>query len=481
MKQFLTTILTVFTICSFGQTRPDPNNFFKSVDKPIWKFEADFFKGSCFYNGCYLFDSILVVKGGATEGCSEGKLYALNNKTGKIVWHTELQTFEGNYQFHSNNIIYSLGNKLVCLDIYTGKQSWIYEKSDRIIKGYNAYFLDSTIYILASNSNNPTLFHSEKDLLTTNDSLDNTELILINEKNGKELNNINNIIHKESFGIDYVNKNIIVLVSHKAITAFDIKTNQEIWRLKKAHHPKWLGYGPQSEMKDTVIQYSFIYGKGDTIVLSRKTSSIDYKIGEEKIIAFNLKSGNIIAEFFASGINDYLIQNHYVEIGVSGQKLFYIKRNNLSSAKSWNGYANYVLTCIDLKSLQQKWEYNLSQDNKGFDVRDWDSHLFIDSTAIYFTDNEKLICISPEKGELLWDKKIKNAKISNMTFTQYFIICSIYYLGNNYKDKTIILDKSNISNTANRKTEFYPFIVDNSNDIMHLVDSKDRLLKIKTK
>lgn len=481
MRQFITTILTVLTICSFAQTRPDPKDFFKSLDKPIWKFETDFLKGYCSYNGCYLFDSILVVKGGATEGCAEGKLYAINNETGKIVWQTDLQTFEGNYQFHSNNIIYSLGNKLICLNIYTGKQKWAYEKPDKILKGYNAYFADTTIYILASNTNHSTLFHSGTDLFTTNDSLDNTGLILINEKNGKELNNINNVIHKESWGIDYVNKNTIVLVSHKAVTAFDTKTNQELWRFKKAHHPKWLGHGSPSELKDTVIQYSFIYGKGDTIFLSRKTSSIDYKVGEEKIIAVNLKSGNIIAEFFASGINDYLMKYHYIQNGISGQKLFFIKRNNLSSAKSRNGYANYALTCIDLKSLQQKWEYNLSQDNKEFDVRDWGTHLFIDSSTVYFTDYEKLICISPDNGQLLWDKKINNAKISNLTMTKYFIICSIYDGDKNYNDNTIIIDKSNISSTAYRKTEFSPCIVDNINDIAYLIDNKNRLLKIKTK
>jgi outer membrane protein assembly factor BamB len=372
-----------------------------------------------------------------------------------------------------------MGNKLICLNIYTGKQSWIYEKPDIILEGYNIYFLDNTIYILAGRTDHPPFFHSGTDLFTTNDSLDNTGLILINEKNGKELKNIDNIIHRESWGIDYVNKNVIFLISHKAISAFDTKSNQELWHYKKAPHPKWLGYGSKSELKDTVIQYSFICGKGDTIFLSRKTSSIDYKIGEEKIVVLNLKNGDIIAEFFASGINDFLLQYDYVQNKVSGQELFFIKRNNLSIEKSWNGYANYALTCIDLKSLELKWEYNLSSNNKEYDVRDFGTHLYIDSTSIYFTDYEKLICISRDNGQLLWEKKITNADIMNVTVTKYFIICSIYEGDKKHKFNTIILDKSNISTTAYSETEFHTYKVDNAKNIIYLVDSKDRLLKIK--
>ena len=110
-------------------------------------------------------------------------------------------------------------------------------------------------------------------------------MIALDENTGKENWIIGDIGHKQAWKINYINNCILVLISHQAISAFDTRKKQELWRLNQASHPDWSDQGSHFELKDTVVQYKFLYGTGDTIFLDRKVSSIDFHNGKETIIA----------------------------------------------------------------------------------------------------------------------------------------------------------------------------------------------------
>jgi outer membrane protein assembly factor BamB len=475
MKELFTTIFTLLTFVTFGQKTPEPKDYLKSINKPVWKSKANLLPDDCYYSNFYHYDSVLVAiisKDRGDNGIFDIKMLALNTNTGKIIWESK-ESF-AHVEFHLNYAIYQAVDKLIYLDIYTGKEKWNIGKDDCVL--YSPYFTDGKIYLAANrlkwnNSAGNNLF-TAKDTGNINGS------IIIDEKTGKELTSSSNIGHEQSWGGIYAHDKVVFFQSHRAISAFDMESKKELWRLKKAHDPARPYYEKLSGLKDTIVQYSFICGLSDTLILSRKASSVNYTIAEEKIIAVNLKTGRIIKEFFASDLNSYLLDYHYVQTRTIGNNLYFIKRDSLSNAKSYNGHANYSLVCIDLRSLMQKWEYNLSPDGKKFDVRDMDTHLYADSTTILFSDIESLLSFSPETGALLWNKTMKDASIEDVTFTDNFITCSVYDGNKDYTVNTIVIDKNNYTKDTYIKNASRITIIEEKNGDMYIVDKNDCILKL---
>jgi outer membrane protein assembly factor BamB len=482
VRLYLTIILTILTICSFGQRRQDPHDFLKSLSNPTWKFKTDFIKDYCIYNGIYLFDSILVIKAGMTEGCNKGKIYGLNNNTGQIIWEADMIAYEHHYYFCSNNIIYSFDNRIICLDLYTGKTKWTFDKKGYFIKDFKLYFSDSFIYFLVSNidsQKNPKHY----DISIENDSLGYTGVIALNQNTGEEMSHINNIFHRQTWRINFINKNIIVSESHKAITGFDCETNRMVWCFKKSNNFEWSGYKPPIELKKKYIEYSFLTGIGDTIFLSRRTSTKPFEKGIEDIIAVELKTGKIIATFFASELNEHLLQYGILKSIVYKNELYFVKIVNLSD-KSFphNGYANYVITCLDINKLKEKWEFKVLDDKEKWDVSfDYSNiQIIADSSSVNFSVDDNLICINAQTGHLKWTKKIMNSKILSFQSTNNFLIVTSYSIqdGDNNKTTTIIVDKENPDNTKNEQKRYSILLTNKNNCDLYLVDHQYRLLKV---
>lgn len=482
MRLYLTTILTILTICSFGQKKSDPQDFLRSLNNPAWEFQTDFIKNYCTYNGIYLFDSILVIKAGMTEGCHTGKIYGLNNNTGRVIWETDMIAYEGHYYFRSNNIIYSFDNRIICLDIYTGRIKWTYSKNDYFIKDFNFYFSDSSINLLVSNID-PQKTPSHYDISIENDSLGYSGVISLNQNTGEEISHINNIFHRQTWRINFINNNIIVSESHKEISGFDNETNKMVWCFKKSNNFESSRDKLPVELKSKYIDYSFLTGIGDTIFLSRKTSTKPFKKGIEDIIAIELKTGKIIATFFASELNENLLQYGILKSIVYKNELYFVKRINLSDKQfPHNGYANYVVICLDINKLKKKWEFKVLDNNEKWDVSfDYSTiQMIADSSTVNFSTDDKLICINAQTGQLKWTKRFINSKILSFQSTNNFLIVMSYFFQDkdNNKTTTIIVDKENPDNTKDEQRRFSILLTNKNNCDIYLVDHQYRLLKV---